>query len=171
MSSPSRGRSWDARTRATASKQSSPKPMGQGRARIRRRPNPRQTHPHSTHPPTTHLRRGNGVRGVGRRAKWGEVKRVREAAMCIAAFRTGWWAAWRRRWRGGRGILRFKAPPRSYPPGEPAGRRLGVHSPKVRLYGSRVPRFNKYFPYPHQHSKPSGTTPTSTSTEASMKRQ
>ena len=40
----------------------------------------------------------------GRRAKWGEVKRVRGAAVGIAAFRTG--------------------------PGVPAGRWMGVHSPE-----------------------------------------
>ena len=32
-------------------------------------------------------------------------------------------------------------------PGVPAGRRMGVQLPKVRLCGSRVPRLNKYFPY------------------------
>ena len=36
--------------------------------------------------------------------------------------------------------------------GNLAGHRLGVRLPKVCLYGSRVPRYNKYFPYlSHRH--------------------
>ena len=57
----------------------------------------------------------------GRRAKWGEVKRVKGAAVGVAAFRTG--------------------------PGVPAGRWMGVRPPEGPPVWEPGPAFYKYFSY------------------------